>query len=199
MDTIKFTDDHELYQPSSTEFVDVDVPEFRFLILDGHGAPAEPEFVAAIESLMSLSYSVKFASRLGLKRDYSVAPIETLWGEEIADLASRREDWTWRMLVRQPEWIDTDFVEACRARSLLKAPGVAAVRFEPWEEGRCVQIMHIGSYDTEAPTIARLHAEYLPQHGLVPNGPHHEIYLSDPRRTSPNRLRTVIRQAVRPE
>jgi hypothetical protein len=96
------------------------------------------------------------------------------------------------MMISQPAWITPDVIEA----AMRKKP-VDGVRFAPYAEGTSVQILHVGSYDDEAPVLAELHREYLPRHGLTFNGRHHEIYLSDPRRTAPAKLRTILRQPVR--
>ena len=96
------------------------------------------------------------------------------------------------MMISQPAWITPDIVEA----AMRKKP-VDGVRLAPYVEGTSVQILHVGSYDDEAPVLAALHREYLPEHGFTFNGSHHEVYLSDPRRTEPSKLRTILRQPVR--
>ncbi|MFC5502745.1 GyrI-like domain-containing protein [Lysinimonas soli] len=192
--------DHELYRPPADRFVEVDVPEMPFLMYHGQGSPEGEGFQAAIGALYSMSYGVKFASKSRLGRDYVVPPLEALWWtDDPQDFArTSPEQWRWTAMIRLPDWIDEAFVEQCRAEAVAKSPLAAEVRFERWTEGRSVQILHLGSYADEAPTIARLHQEYLPQHGLVENGHHHEIYLGDPRHSAPERLRTVLRQPVRP-
>ena len=199
MDKLDFKDDTELYRPPSDHFVEVEVPEFSFLMIDGEGAPEGAAYQSAMEALYSLSYGIKFASKVRLRRDYVVSPLEGLWWTDAPGnfAGTPRGQWRWSALIRQPDWIGVSLVEECRARALPKVPRAAEVRFGRWREGRSVQIMHVGSYADEAPTIALLHQEYLPQHGLIENGRHHEIYLGDPRRTAPERLRTVIRQPVR--
>lgn len=151
--------------------------------------------------MFSLSYAVKFASKKDLGRDYVVGPLEGLWtAEDPAAFVRRDKDaWSWTLMVLQPDWLTDTFVagvaDATRRKKGL--PALDRVRFATYDEGDAVQVLHVGSYDDEAPTLARLHDEYLPEHGLTFNGPHHEIYLSDVRRTAPEKLRTVLRQPVR--
>ena len=191
-----------LYAPSSREFTVVDVPRLAFLMVDGEGDPnTAPAYREAVEALFSVSYAVKFASKRELERDYVVAPLEGLWSADdpAAFVRRAKDDWRWTMMVLQPDWIPaamvTDAVEATRRKG--GRPGLDRLRFDTYDEGRAVQILHIGPYDDEAPTLHRLHTEYLPAHGLDFAGPHHEVYLSDPRRTDPSRLRTILRQPVR--
>jgi len=198
-----------LYAPSAKEFAVVDVPPLRFLAIDGHGDPnTSASYTRAVEALFGVAYAVKFASKRELGRDFAVAPLEGLWwaDDRAAFVTRDKGAWNWTMLVNQPDWIDeqavADAVEATRAKAAkAKAePNLALdlLRLERLEEGRSVQILHVGSYDDEAPTLARLHDEWMPQHGLTFNGPHHEVYLGDARRTAPEKLRTVVRQPVRP-
>lgn len=200
MEKIQFAADTTLYRPPADQFVEVDVPELPFLMIDGRGAPESDQYLAAIGALYSVSYGFKFASRVRLHVDYAVGPLEGLWWTEpeSAFATTPREHWQWTMMIRQPDWIEPADVEASIRRTVHKTPGVSGLRFLRWREGRSVQILHIGSYADEAPTIARLHEEYLPAHGLVPAGHHHEIYLSDPRRSAPATWRTVLRQPVAP-
>ena len=143
-----------------------------------------------------------------LGRDFVVAPLEGLWWAEDAGAFVARDKgaWSWTMLIAQPDWIDEDAVAGAVAEVQAKRakagdppnPALDVLRLEHLHEGRSVQILHVGSYDDEAPTLARLHDEWMPQHGLTFNGPHHEVYLTDARRTAPEKLRTVLRQPVRP-
>ncbi|HLR96787.1 MAG TPA: GyrI-like domain-containing protein [Jiangellaceae bacterium] len=192
----------ELYT-ASDGFEIVDVPELRFLAVDGRGDPnTAPEFAAAGEALYSTSYTLKFTSKNELGRDFTVAPLEGLW--RAADVGSftrgDKSSWEWTVLVAQPDWVTEAEIERAidTVRSKKNLRSVDEVRSLLLTEGPSVQILHIGSYDDEGPTLARLHHEYMPAHGLTFNGDHHEIYLSDPRRTAPERLRTILRQPVRP-
>ncbi|WP_092964408.1 GyrI-like domain-containing protein [Agromyces sp. CF514] len=197
-----------LYAPSTKAFVDVDVPPMQYLAVDGHGDPnTSAAYVQAVEALFGVAYALKFASRREVGRDFTVAPLEGLWraDDPAAFVARDKSAWSWTMLVHQPEWIDesavADAVDAVRAKGAKAksepSPALDLLRLVLLDEGRSVQILHVGSYDDEAPTLARLHDEWMPQHGLTFNGPHHEIYLSDARRTAPEKLRTVLRQPVR--
>lgn len=192
-----------LYAPP-TELTEVVVPPMRALAVDGHGDPnTSPRYAEAIEALYATAYTIKF-TRKQAGRDLVVAPLEGLWRADDPTAFVRRDKsaWDWTMLITQPDDVTDDEVAAAvdavatkRARSPL--PALTKVRLLLLDEGRCVQILHIGSYDDESPTLRRLHEEYLPAHGLTPSGDHHEIYLSDPRRTAPDKLRTVLRQPVR--
>jgi hypothetical protein len=189
----------ELYAPSAKDFGVVDVPCFDFLAVDGVGDPnTSAAYADAVAALYALSYAAKFASKRMLGLDYVVAPLEGLWlGDSSEPFAARRKaEWRWTMLIRQPEWLTGEVRDQARATAAKKAD-IDGVRAEPFAEGPSVQIMHLGSYDDEGPTIARLHNEFLPRNGFVENGPHHEIYLSDPRRAAPEKLKTVLRQPVR--
>jgi hypothetical protein len=191
----------DLYNPSAKDFTEVDVPDLAFLMIDGEGDPnASESYAQALEALYALSYAIKFASKQGLDRDYVVAPLEGLWhSDRMSSFVDRsKSEWKWTMMIRQPDWLDEGMVDDARAKSEKKGlASLGDVRWQRFAEGTSVQILHVGSYDDEAPTIERLHSEYLPQHGLVENGLHHEIYLSDPRRVDAAKLKTILRQPVR--
>ena len=182
------------------KFVVIDVPRLNFLMVDGQGNPnTSPDYEAAVGALYATSYTLKFASK-AKGRDYVVPPLQGLWwAEDMSDfVAGRKDRWRWTMMLMLPDWIDAPAVaaavDAVRAKS---GPVPTTLRFEPFDEGRCVQTLHVGPYDEEAPTIHRMHAEFLPEQGLTENGRHHEIYLSDPRRAAPGKLKTILRQPVR--
>lgn len=197
-----------LYAPSAKEFAMVDVPMIRYLAIDGQGDPnVELAYIQAVEALYSVSYALKFHSKKVLGRDYVVAPLEGLWwAEDMAaftagDGAERdKSGWDWTMMISQPEWITTDVVaeilEQVAAKKQL--PGLRSIRVAELAEGLSVQILHVGSYDDEGPVLERLHHEFMPANNLVFNGKHHEIYLGDPRRAAPEKLRTILRQPVAP-
>lgn len=193
----------ELYAPSAREFALVDVPPMRYLAVDGHGDPnTAAAYAEAVEALFSVAYAVKFRSRRELGRDFVVAPLEGLWraDDPAAFVARDKSAWDWTLLIAQPDWIDEALVAEAVAAARAKGdqPALALVRLRELHEGPSAQILHIGSYDDETPTLAHLHDEWMPQHGLTFAGDHHEIYLSDARRTAPEKLRTVLRQPVRP-
>ncbi len=193
----------DLYAPPGDRFMLVDVPDTGCIAIDGHGDPnTSADYAAALEALYAVAYAIKFASKRVDGRDFVVAPLEGLWrSDDPAVFATGEKDrWDWTMLIVMPEWIGApDVTAAVTAVAAKKALGaLPAVTYRTLAEGRCVQIMHTGSYDDEAPVLARLHREYLPANGLAFNGDHHEIYLSDPRRTPPQRRKTILRQPVRP-
>jgi len=200
MERLDVKDDSALYGPPADHFVEVEVPELPFLMIDGQGAPESPQYGSAVEALYSLSYGLKFSAQVRMKVDYVVAPLEGLWWTDppAAFATTPRDAWHWTMMIRQPDWVTAAEVDAAIERTRHKVPAVVDLRFTKWREGRCVQILHRGPYADEAPTIERLHRDYLPEHGLVPNGHHHEIYLSGPRRAAPATWRTVLRQPVAP-
>lgn len=189
-----------LWNPPVGRFVVVEVPRLNFLMVDGRGDPnTAEEYRTAVQWLYSMSYGLKFASKAAGK-DYGVSPLEGLWwAEDMASFtAGDKSKWLWTAMIMQPDWIDVAASEsaAAKARAKLGEPP-PSLRLESFEEGLCVQTMHIGPYSAEGPTIAELHSGFLPANGLVENGYHHEIYIGDPGRTAPERLRTIIRQPVR--
>jgi hypothetical protein len=191
-----------LYAPPRGEWELVEVPPRRFLMVDGRGDPnTAPAYADAVEALYALSYGLKFHSKKALDRDYVVPPLEGLWwAEDMEDFAGRKKsEWEWTMMIPQPDWIEaTDVAEIRESVRRKKNPAaLERVRFEPYDEGTCLQRLHVGSYDDEAPVLLELHQQVLPERGLVPAGKHHEIYLGDPRRVDASRLRTVLRQPVR--
>ena len=189
-----------LYAPSAKDFVLVEVPPLQFLKHDGQGDPnTSATYVTGINWLYSVSYALKFASKAGLGKDYVAPPLEGLWGsDDMADFAAGRKDkWRWTQMIMVPDFITRAMVDAAleKAGKKLGTPP-PTLRFEPFSEGLSVQILHVGRYADEAPTIKRLHTEFIPAQGLRENGFHHEIYLSDPRKTAPEKLKTIIRQPV---
>jgi hypothetical protein len=180
----------------------VEVPPQRYLVVDGHGDPdTAPAYTEALEALYPLAYTLKFASR-GRGRDYVVPPLEGLWwADDMTAFTTAREKsaWDWTLMLATPDWTTTDDVAAARDAVSVKRPGahLDRVRVDALDEGLCVQTLHVGSFDDEGPVLADLHHRYMPEHGLVMTGRHHEVYLSDPRRTAPERLRTILRQPVR--
>lgn len=203
MSKVDFKKEHkELYAPPK-EFVIVEVPEMQFLMVDGHGDPnLAREYQEAVEALYAVAYKIKFTSKKQLGRDYVVPPLEGLWwAEDMAAFTTARDksQWDWTMMIMTPEWINPDmYAEAAEAVRKGKNPtALDKVRLESYREGLCVQLMHIGSYDDEGPKLIKLHNEFLPENGYVENGKHHEIYLGDPRKVAPEKLKTVLRQPIR--
>ena len=191
-----------LYRPSPREFVVVDVPPMNFLMIDGHGDPnTAQEYQDAVEALYAVSYKLKFTSKKELGKDYVVPPLEGLWWAEDMETFTTARDksaWDWTMMIMQPEWITQEMVEEAVKQVEKKGlPALSKLRLETYHEGLAVQILHIGSYDDEGPTIAKMRQEFMPENGYEPAGKHHEIYLSDPRKVAPEKLKTVLRQPVR--
>ena len=189
-----------LYRPSAKEFVVVDVPPMNFLMIDGHGDPnTAQEYKDAIEALYAVAYKLKFMSKKEKGMDYIVPPLEGLWWVENMEefTTDDKSVWDWTMMIMQPEWITQEmFEEALKEVEKKKdPPALSRLRLETYHEGPSVQIMHIGPYDAEGPTIARMHA-FIDENGYEPAGKHHEIYLGDPRKVAPERLKTVLRQPV---
>ena len=191
-----------LYQPSKKEFLVVDVPDMKFFKVDGHGDPnSAPEYTDAIEALYAVSYKTKFLSKKN-DQDYVVPPLEGLWWAEDMETFSNNRDksqWDWTMMIMTPDWITTEMVSEAQAEVGKKKELLALgkIRWEKYQEGLAVQILHLGSYDAEGPVLARLHESWMPEHGYAFNGLHHEIYLSDPRRVEPSKLKTILRQPIR--
>ena len=179
----------------------VDVPDLRYLMIDGHGDPNTPAYEAAVSALYPVAYTLKFASRDILGRDYVVMPLEGLWwADDMGTFTAARDKsrWDWTLMTMVPDWITAEaFDEAVGGLRAGQPPErLADVRLQSLAEGRCVQALHVGAYDDEAELLRRMHEEFIPAQGLRMTGRHHEIYLSDPRRVAPDRLRTILRQPV---
>ncbi|WP_116046536.1 GyrI-like domain-containing protein [Amycolatopsis palatopharyngis] len=193
----------DLYAPKNTGWALVDVPEQQFIAIEGSGDPnTSADYASAVEALYTVAYSIKFTSKRAEGADFVVGPLEGLWWAENPEVFITREkdSWNWTMLISQPHWVSTNMIEEAKvaAQQKKKLPALADVRRFVLSEGCCAQVLHVGSYDDEGPVLAELHNEYLDANGLEPVGLHHEVYLSDPRRTAPDRLRTVLRQPVQP-
>lgn len=189
-----------LFTAPRGEFEAVVVPRALYLMADGHGDPnATPDYRRAVEALYSTAYALKFACKAE-GRDFVVAPLEGLWSaaDPGSFVARRKYEWNWTMLIMVPDFIDRELFEAARAKTQAKLGQLpSTLRLEALEEGLCLQALHIGSYDDEGPLLARLHDEIMPAGGYEFAGRHHEIYLGDPRKTAPSKLKTILRQPVR--
>lgn len=190
------------YTARRGEFSVIEVPPLSYLMIDGHGDPnTGGDYRQAIETIYPLAYKLKFLSKIELGRDYAVMPLEALWWAEDMDSFTHARDksrWSWTLLNLVPDWITQEHLSIARERVLASggAPLLDAVRLAGLDEGLCVQTLHVGSYDEEAPTLRTLHEEFIPENGLRMTGLHHEVYLSDARRTAPEKLRTILRQPV---
>lgn len=190
------------YQAKRGEFRILDVPKMQYLMVDGHGDPnTSRAFTDAIETLYPVAYKLKFMSKLELDKDYVVPPLEGLWwAQDMNKFTTDRNkaDWDWTMMLMVPNWITPEMFEIARAKAAEKnPPDIDKIRLESLEEGKCVQTLHLGSYDDETPVLAELHHEFVPANNLKMVGKHHEIYFSDFRKVAPEKLRTVLRQPVR--
>ena len=190
------------YRARQGEFRVIDVPPLRYVMVDGHGDPnTATSYADALAAIYPVAYTLKFASKRGLGRDHVVPPLEALWWADDMTVFTRDRDksrWNWTTMLMVPEWITTTMYDDAVAEvARKKAPAaLGLVRLETLEEGRCVQTLHVGSYDDEGPVLAQMHEEFIPGAGLRMTGKHHEIYLSDPRRVASERLRTILRQPV---
>jgi hypothetical protein len=179
----------------------VDVPELSFLMIDGHGDPnSAPAYAAAVQALYSLAYPIRFAlTRRPDAVDARVSPLEGQWWTPDMTTFSTdaKSEWNWTLLIAVPEQVTDAVVEDARDAAVRKHPDapVARVRLARFAEGRCAQVLHVGPYSAEGPTVAALHA-FIAANGCALTGRHHEIYLGDPRRAAPEKLRTILRQPV---
>lgn len=185
------------YAPKNRSWELIDVPPAQYLMIDGAGDPnTSTVYKTAVEALYSVSYAIKFLSK-AKQRDFVVMPLEGLWHAEDYGVFTRaeKESFRWAMMIRQPEWIGQLELQEGVDEAAKKCE-IPDIRLATLSEGLCAQVLHIGSYDEEAPLLAQLHDEWMPERGLKFNGLHHEIYLSDPRRVAPEKLKTVLRQPV---
>jgi len=188
----------ELYAPSAKEISTVKIPKINFLSIDGKGDPnISKEYQEAIEALYPVAYKIKFTAKKELGKDYAVMPLEGLWWAKDMSKFSLEDKstWLWKAMIMQPEFITQKIyqkaVEEVKAKKNL--PGLNRIKFETLEEGLSAQILYIGPYADEKPTIDRIH-NFIKEQGCSITQKHHEIYLSDPRKTAPDKLKTVIRQ-----
>ena len=194
-----------LYQPSAKAVVVVDVPALQFVMIDGAIEPGEspgtsPAFQDAMQALYGISYTLKFASKLRAENpiDYTVMALEALWWVEDEDFdITRPDNWHWRAMMMQPDHITDAMFQEALVQVRAKKPSLALdlLRFETWREGLSVQIMHIGPYAEEPATITKMDA-YARENDYHMRGRHHEIYLGDPRRADPAKLKTVLRHPI---
>jgi hypothetical protein len=191
----------EVYRASSRTPRIIDVPAGQFITMTGRGAPGGSTYRAALEALYAMAYTLKFQSKAE-GRDFTVMPLEGLWWWDdptittIADAPSP-DAWNWKSMIRTPDFITEAMV--ARARRDVKAKkGLTSADdtgFETFREGRCAQILHVGPFSEEGPTIQTLH-DFIRNNGYAVRGLHHEIYLSNPSRTPPERWNTIIRQPI---
>jgi hypothetical protein len=189
-----------LYNPNKHEIHIVDVPKMNFLMIDGLGNPAMSiEYQQVVETLYSLAYGIKFALK-SLGHDYIVPPLEGLWWMENMNEfnLANKDRWKYTMMIMQPEWVTQDWVQRVMETTSKKKklPLVPKLKLETYDEGLSVQILYTGAYVNETATIAEMH-QFIKSNGYTTNGKHHEIYIGDPRKTSPEKLQTILRQPIR--
>jgi hypothetical protein len=177
----------------------VDPQPAVYLAIDGQGAPGGTLFQASIEALYGMAYTIKMTRKFAGAQDYAIGKLEGRWGDDSASDFSRlpRDQWRWQLLIRTPDFVKPDELDRAVTALLKRGKGedVRRVRLTPLTEGRCVQMLHVGPYEREAETVALLRA-FAEQHQFRLAGRHHEIYLSDPRRVPPERLKTILRHPV---
>jgi hypothetical protein len=190
-----------LYQLSAKDVVQVEVPAFQFLMIDGEGDPnTSPKYAEAVEALFSVSYTAKFMVKKGARKiDYAVMPLEGLWWSDdmSAFTANDRSKWKWTMMILQPHFVEQAVIQSAMAEVKRKKAlrAVDALRLESFTEGRCAQILHVGPFTEEGPTIQKVH-DFIEARSAL-SGKHHEVYLSDIRRADPAKWKTIIRQPMK--
>ncbi|MCW3996455.1 MAG: GyrI-like domain-containing protein [Candidatus Bathyarchaeota archaeon] len=190
----------DLYNPSAKEVVAVEIPAMNFLLIDGEGSPVAPQYREAIEALFGVSYSLKFMIKKGQGIDYAVMPLEGLWwmDDMTKFSADHKDEWKWTAMIMQPPQITAENVKTAveQVKKKKKLPALPKLRFESFAEGLAAQILYIGPFSEEGPTIQKIH-DYIKNSGYTLSGKHHEIYLNDPSRTAPNKLKTILRQPMK--
>ncbi len=195
----------DIYQRHKADYVTpskpalVEMQPAQYLAIAGQGAPEGKVFQANISALYNVAFTVKMARKFA-GRDYTVSKLEGLWwannGKSCLEVSPK--DWNWKLMIRTPDFITQKDLDSAIAklREKGKPAEVSEVKLETLDEGLCIQVLHVGPYDAEAPTIAQMEA-FVGEKGLGFHGLHHEIYLSDPRRVPPARLRTILRHPVK--
>jgi len=189
----------DVYNASTKEATIIDVPDMNFLMIDGEGAPESQQYQEAIQALYPVAYTLKFAVKKTQGIDYRVMPLEGLWwADDMAKFMEDRNKWKWTAMIMQPKYVTADlFQEAVQQVREKKAPAALdKVRFECYHEGRVAQIMHVGPFSAEGPNVEKVHAT-IKASGCELAGKHHEIYLSDARKTAPEKWKPIIRQPMK--
>lgn len=199
----------DLYMPKSVPTI-ISVPSMMFIMVDGKGDPNNnPDFQDAVEALYGLSYGIKMLPKKGVTPegyiDYVVAPLEGLWWVSDGEFSlTKRDNWLWTIMIRQPEFVNEELFLAVKQEVEKKKSNklIGKARFECFDEGLCAQIMHTGPYATE-PATMEIMESFMKDNGykntFVKGGKHHEIYLSDPRKSNPEKMLTVLRHPIEKE
>jgi hypothetical protein len=196
-----------LYAPSAKKVGIIEVPCFQFAMIDGQietgeGPSTSASFQEALQALYGISYTLKFTSKLRKENpiDYPVMALEGLWWVKSGEFSfERKEDWLYTLMMLQPDFISAEmYGEALQQLRKKRGdnPTLAKMRLETFEEHLSMQIMHVGPYADEPATIARMTA-FAVEYGYRRSGKHHEIYLGDPRRADPAKLKTVLRHPIK--
>ena len=192
----------DCYKAKNHKLEVLTVPKLQYLMVDGRGDPNKSQdFTEAVQALYPIAYKLKFASKKELDKDYAVMPLEGLWwAEDMTTFTTARDKskWNFTLMIMQPDWITQEMFANIVAKVAEKEPPAKLydVRLETLDEGLCVQTLHIGSFDDEADILDELHNKFIPENGLKMVGKHHEIYFSDFRKVSSDKLRTILRQPV---
>ncbi len=168
----------------------------QYLAIAGQGAPGGERFTACIGALFGVAFTIKMTLKFAGKQDYSVCKLEGLWFQSNME-SMPREQWKWKLLIRTPDFITPAHLKEAVAKLLSKGkpPEVKEVALETLDERECVQMLHVGPYERECGTVAQMET-FARAKGFKLAGPHHEIYLSDPRRVPAARLKTILRERV---
>ena len=191
----------DLYKGKPSEVSFVKVPKFNYLAIDGKGDPnTSQEYKDSIEALMSVSFKTKFIMKKEHQKDYVVMPLEGLWwGDDMDNFSVEdKSSWNWKSIIMQPDFVKEEYIEQGKEEVAKKKDlsSLDKIKFIELDEGLSAQILHIGPYSNEGQTVEKLH-NTIEENSYDFNGLHHEIYLNDVRRTKPEKLKTIIRQAVK--
>lgn len=192
----------ETYTAPRGQFDVVTVPTMQYLMIDGHGDPnASQAYQNALTTIYPVAYQLKFLSKNELDRDYTVMPLEAQWwSSDMGSFTAARDksQWDWTVMIMTPDWLTAQHFDHSRAAVQRKggAPALDIIRLDRFDEGLAVQTLHVGSYDDEGPALDAMHHDFIPSRSLLMVGKHHEVYLSDSRRTAAEKLKTILRQPV---
>lgn len=190
----------QLYTPPAKQPELVKVPKFNFLMIDGEGPPETRDFQDSIKAIYNAAYTIKFMFKIDKKIDFPVMALEGLWWLKTGEpfQIGKREDWCWTLMILQPKIVTKAVLKKAikKIQEKKNVPDLEKLRLEPFTEGLSVQMLHIGPYATEPVTVEKMH-NFIAEHNLVVCGKHHEIYMSDPRRVKPEKMKTVLRHAVK--
>lgn len=187
------------YKVSAKNVARIKVPKMNFLMVDGVGEPGSVTYTQAVEALFTVSYTLKFMIKKERDIDYGVLPLEGLWwADDMSDFVKgNKSKWLWTMMIMQPALITKTRVKAAvkQVQEKKHLPALEQLKFEPFLEGNCAQILHVGPFTEEGPTVERVHT-YIRESGCEMVGKHHEIYLTDIRRAAAKNWKTIIRQPM---